>query len=365
MTMTTTMEPKTDNGNSLPERVQTQRRDIRVVEDDSQLSNLLDTARFEHMHRIAVAMARASLIPAHLRGESAEETAANCFLVVNQALRWGLDPFIIAPETYVVGGKLAYQGKLIAAVVNSRAGLQGRLKYRFNGLAGPELAVTVSGRFKGGDEDCEITMSVAQGKTQNQMWVKDPEQKLIYSGVVKWARRFCPEVVLGVLVEDEAELPRNELAGPAAAAASAVPLNERTRTPRPVAPGADAPVSSPSEADPQRPATVDAQGELKEDENTGDSDDNQGQPQGDEGTQSPPTAIGVSTWDHFRATVIDYYVAQNIAEREAVLEGLNKLNAATKFMLKEPKNKKARQDVADAIVAGRFDLKTGTVTAAT
>lgn len=35
------------------------------------------------------------------------------------------------------------------------------------------------------------------------MWTSDPDQKLWYSGVLKWARRHCPEVVLGVRAEDE------------------------------------------------------------------------------------------------------------------------------------------------------------------
>jgi hypothetical protein len=50
-------------------------------------------------------------------------------------------------------------------------------------------------------------MTVAQGKAATQqvhrMWTSDPDQKLWYSGVLKWARRHCPEVVLGVRAEGE------------------------------------------------------------------------------------------------------------------------------------------------------------------
>src|SRR5690242_1685779 len=105
------------------------KREIRVVEDNSTLAHLMDTAKFEHCYRIAEAMSRASLIPRHLKGGTPQETAANCFLVVNQALRWHMDPFAVAPETYEVGGKLGYQGKLVAAVINTRAGLADKLTY--------------------------------------------------------------------------------------------------------------------------------------------------------------------------------------------------------------------------------------------
>lgn len=187
----------------------TTQKQVRVVEDSSGASHLLDTARFEHSQRIATLMARASLIPDHLRTSKAgpllpETIMANCFLIVNQALQWGFDPFAVAPETYVVGGKLSYQGKLIAAVVNERARLKQRLNYSFAGT-GENLTVTVSGTFEGEDEPRTCTLRLGDAKTGNDMWRKDPEQKLIYSGVTKWARRHCPEVILGVLTTDDAE----------------------------------------------------------------------------------------------------------------------------------------------------------------
>lgn len=192
------------------------KRERLLVQDDSAISHLMDTAKFEHMIRIAGAMAGASLIPEHLwcrkkGGEiveefSADQVRANCFLIVNQSLRWGFDPFAVMPETYVVGGKLAYQGKLIAAVINARAPLSSRLNYSFTGKEGnDDFTVTISGSFQGESKPREVTLSVGKARTSNEMWKKDPEQKLIYSGVVKWARRHCPEIVLGIITDDDAE----------------------------------------------------------------------------------------------------------------------------------------------------------------
>ena len=188
-----------------------------VVHDDSPVAHLFDTARFEQMQRVARLMAGSTLIPDHLRGIKRkgqplvpfepDEVLANCFLVVNQSVRWGLDPFSVAPETYVVGGKLAFQGKLIAALVNSRASLVPgtRLEYEFSGN-GDGRRVTVYGTFQGDDEPSTVDLSVGQAKTANEMWKKDPDQKLIYSASVKWARRHCPEVMLGVLTDDDLDM---------------------------------------------------------------------------------------------------------------------------------------------------------------
>jgi hypothetical protein len=187
------------------------KREIRVVEDDSPLAYIMDTAKFEHCYRIAEAMSRASLIPQHLKGGTKEETAANCFLVVNQALRWHMDPFLIAPETYAIQGKLGYQGKLVAAVINTRANLAEKLRYDFSGTKGTDdYTVTVSGRFEGEAEPRTVSVSVGQAKTQNQMWTKDPEQKLVYTGSIRWARRHKPEIIMGVVTDDDLDAVREQ-----------------------------------------------------------------------------------------------------------------------------------------------------------
>lgn len=181
-----------------------------MSKDESDNSHLFDTARFEQSQRVALAMASASLLPKHLDGNSSDpkirvmQAQANCLRIVNQAVRWGFDPFAIMDETYVVSGKLGYQGKLVAAVVNARAGLKKRLSYAFAGKKGTDdFQVTVTGTFEDEDEPRSITLTVGQAKTNNDMWKKDPEQKLCYSGATKWARRWCPEIMLGVAIDDD------------------------------------------------------------------------------------------------------------------------------------------------------------------
>ena len=211
--MATTTEPAAPAEQAPPPP---DKRQVLVVQDDGPAAHLFDTAKFEQMQRIAKAMACASLIPEHLRGDRQDiqdvterrvveqlETIGNCMLIVNQATRWNLDPFAVAPESYVARGKLGFQGKLVAAVVNTRAGLAGRLSYTFTGQ-GDGRTVTVSGRFADENEPRTVGLSVKQAKTEScEMWRTDPDQKLVYSGVAKWARRHCPEIMLGVLTDDD------------------------------------------------------------------------------------------------------------------------------------------------------------------
>jgi len=173
-----------------------------VVQDDAVA--LFDTAKFEHMYRIAKLMASSDLVPVHLKGKE-----ANCMLITQQALRWQMDPFALAVGTFVVSNKLGYEGKVIAGVVNTRARLKERLKYDISG-AGQKCSVVVRGTFEGENEERTVNASWAEGSAMSPhgaKW-KQPgmeDQQLCYYAVRKWARRHCPELILGVLSDDEVQ----------------------------------------------------------------------------------------------------------------------------------------------------------------
>ena len=162
---------------------------------------------FAQGQRLATAMSASQFLPPHLKSKTSQnETVANCYQVIVQAQRWEMDPYQVANHTFAVGGRLVYDGQLIASVVHGRSNLDGRLRCTYEGT-GDNRKITITGRFKDEEEPRTIEMTVAQGKAATQqvhrMWTSDPDQKLWYSGVLKWARRHCPEVVLGVRAEDE------------------------------------------------------------------------------------------------------------------------------------------------------------------
>ncbi|ASY62475.1 hypothetical protein SJ05684_c10170 [Sinorhizobium sojae CCBAU 05684] len=155
------------------------------------LNDIVEFARF-------MALSNAS-IPSYLRGN-----APDCAAITMQALKWGFDPFSVAQKSYKVKDVLAYEAQLIAAVINSRSGIKGRLKYQFAG-EGDDLTCTVTGTLDG--EDCVYTSPRAGNITtkNSPLWKTDPQQQLGYYSARNWARRHCPEVLLGVYDRDEAE----------------------------------------------------------------------------------------------------------------------------------------------------------------
>jgi len=182
---------------------------------------VLDTARFEQMQRVAMVMSRSSLIPEALYMTGPKErremlpdptVMANCFLVVNQAVRWGMDPFAVAQCVSVIHGKLVYEGKLIASVLDTRLGI--KLEYDIVG-DGEQMQVIVRGVrdgqvIKDSNGQAKIVKgTVAEWKTagSGSPWEArgGRPRMLRYRGAREWCRVHEPAIMLGVYSDDEME----------------------------------------------------------------------------------------------------------------------------------------------------------------
>jgi hypothetical protein len=127
-----------------------------------------------------------------------------CAAICMQAQRWEMDPFMVANKSYEVNDQIAFESQLIAAVVNTRAPIKGRLKTRFTG-EGPNRRCVAYATFIGEDEPTEVESPVISSinPKNSPLWKTDPDQQLSYYTKRLWARREAPEVLLGVYDVDE------------------------------------------------------------------------------------------------------------------------------------------------------------------
>lgn len=152
--------------------------------------------------RLAEMMATARLVPVGL-----QKSPADCLMVIQQAIRWDMDPFAVAQECSVIQGKLMHSGKLVAAVVNARGNLIERLSFTYDGT-GDARTVTVSGRLQGESSARTVSVRLGEAKTNNKVWLIQPDQQLAYHGARVWARRHTPELMLGVYSPEEFDEPK-------------------------------------------------------------------------------------------------------------------------------------------------------------
>lgn len=147
--------------------------------------------------RQAEMMASAKLMPAHL-----QRSPGDCMMIIDQARRWRMSPFAVAQCTAIVKGKLMYEGKLVAAALNSSGILSDRLNYEFSG-SGQDRKCVASATLNGEAKARTIDVVLKDVVTENGIWKKQPDQQLTYSAARIWARRHAPEVMLGVYTPEE------------------------------------------------------------------------------------------------------------------------------------------------------------------
>ena len=206
MTIQTLPENGTNNG---IQREQPQRA-IRVVEDDGEFSNLLDTARFEHMQRVAGLFANSTIIPEHYRGN-----IGNCFIALQMATRLRVDPYMFMQNTYVVHGRPGMEAKLAIALINSSGLYEGSLDYELSGedpddAFHPEFKVRAfafpkgkSVAVKGPWVDWKLVRAEGWDSKAGSKWKTMPEMMFKYRAATQFGRLHCPERLMGMLTAEE------------------------------------------------------------------------------------------------------------------------------------------------------------------
>lgn len=177
--------------------------------------------------RFAELMAQSRVtVPAHLAGKPAD-----CMAVAMQAAQWGMNPFAVAQKTHVINGALGYEAQLVNAAITAMAPTKDRVHFEWFGpwenvigkfiektndkgkkyLAAGWSAtdekgcgVKVWATLKGESEPRVLDLLLTQAQVRNStLWGSDPKQQLAYLGVKRWARLYCPDVILGVYTPDE------------------------------------------------------------------------------------------------------------------------------------------------------------------
>ncbi|HEM8564679.1 TPA: recombinase RecT [Citrobacter farmeri] len=178
----------------------------------------------------------AATVPRHLQGN-----AADCMAVAMQAAQWQMNPFAVAQKTHLINGVLGYEAQLVNAVISRSGVLASRFEYEWYGtwekvigkfnirkgekgeyrvpgwtMADEEgIGIIIKARLKGEDQPRELDLLLAQARVRNStLWADDPRQQLAYLAVKRWARLFCPDVILGVYTPDELDEREEKIINP-------------------------------------------------------------------------------------------------------------------------------------------------------
>lgn len=178
---------------------------VLLTHDESQFANLLDTARFNHIWRVAQMFAKSKIVPAHFQNEP-----ENCFIAVQMAVRLGVDPFMFMQKTYIVQGKPGMEAQLAIALVNARGPFTGPIQWILEG-EGTGRYATAFAIHKSTGQRCECTVSMEIAAAEGWLakggskWKTMPDQMLRYRSAAWLARLYAPECLMGMETSDELE----------------------------------------------------------------------------------------------------------------------------------------------------------------
>lgn len=191
-------------------------------------SLILNDGAMDRLYKLASTMAQGvATVPKHLQGN-----VADCFAVCTQAHLWSMNPFAVAQKTHISqSGALGYEAQLVNAAITTLAPIQQRPDYEFlgdwskilgkveerEGKSGGKyfgatwkkvdedgLGVIVRCTLKGESAPREVQVMLTQAYPRfSTQWATDPQQQICYLAIRKWARRFTPDVLLGVYTPEE------------------------------------------------------------------------------------------------------------------------------------------------------------------
>ncbi len=134
-----------------------------------------------------------SAVPKHLRGQPGA-----CLGIIDDAIRFQCSPYSLARKSYFVNDNLAYEAQVIAGIINRFAPLTEIPLVEYEGEDEGRVCV-VTGKFNAGYERIYRSPKFSKIYPKNSpLWKTDPDQQHAYYSLRAFARRYCPEIILGM-----------------------------------------------------------------------------------------------------------------------------------------------------------------------
>lgn len=159
---------------------------------------------FREAYKIAKVFSQAALVPERFQGK-----INDCTVAVNMAMRMNVDPLMVMQNLYVVKGKPSWSGQACMSFIKAKYNKAVPVYYGAKGTDSRGCFIKATDFSGESIEGPEVTIKMAKdegwfGKTGSK-WKTMPELMLAYRAAAFFARIYCPEVLMGVAVEGEAE----------------------------------------------------------------------------------------------------------------------------------------------------------------
>lgn len=174
-----------------------------VTTNDATLSVFSGEENFNNAMKMAEQLAKSDMIPTVYKGKP-----ENCIIALELSNRLKLSPFLVMQNMYIVQGKPSWSSSFIISCINASGRFNGGLKFEMDANRTKCRAYAVEKTTGDKLVGPLITMEMAQhegwlGKSGSK-WKTMPELMLRYRAAAFFGRLYCPEIMNGMLTDDEA-----------------------------------------------------------------------------------------------------------------------------------------------------------------
>lgn len=154
--------------------------------------------------QMAQSLAQSNIVPAAFQNKP-----ANCLIAVEQANRFGMSPFHVMQNLFVIQGRPSWSSAWIIAMVNKFGGYDIELQFEeTRDKEGKPFSCKCWTLKEGRRVDgivIDMDMARAEGWTSKNgsKWRTMPQVMLRYRAASFFARMNCPEITLGLYSQEE------------------------------------------------------------------------------------------------------------------------------------------------------------------
>lgn len=175
------------------------------------LSVFSGETNFAQAMMMAETLSKSDIIPANYKNKP-----ENCLIAIELSNRLRVSPFLVMQNVHIIQGRPSWSSTFIISCINTCGKFEGGLRFEMDEKFTKCRAYAIE---KATGKKCvgtTITMEMARAEgwlTKNaSKWQTMPEQMLRYRAASFFGRVYCPELLNGMLSEEEAqEIPSTEI----------------------------------------------------------------------------------------------------------------------------------------------------------
>ena len=176
---------------------------VEMPQTETTLSVFSGEENFKNALTMAQELSKSDIIPATYKGKP-----ENCLIAIELSNRLKLSPFLVMQNMHVIQGRPSWSSSFIISCINGSGRFSGPLKFEMDLDKTKCRAVAVEKTTGEKLTGPTITMDMAQSEgwlsKNGSKWKTMPELMLRYRAAAFFGRLYCPEIINGMLTDDEA-----------------------------------------------------------------------------------------------------------------------------------------------------------------